>query len=134
MSDKKDAKQRRLFPDLPPPSGGLQPPISDALLPPRKGRKWDQGKLKYDLILVGFLELMAEILTKGEINHPKEPDGTPSWQLVEPERYVNALFRHLQEYRKDPGSLDKEMGTHHMGHVAVNAMFLWWFGTRGDEK
>ena len=99
----------------------------------RKKRKWDQGKLKYNLILPGFLEQMAEILTKGEVNHPRDPDGTPSWQAVEPEAYVNSLMRHLEDYRK--GKLvDKEMLTHAMGHVAVNAMFLWWFTREKYEK
>ena len=92
----------------------------------RKDYKWDEGKLKYNLILTEFLEEMAEVLTKGEVNHPAI-EGLPSWQLVEPEAYLNAMFRHIQEYRKDPTSLDKDMGTHHMSHVAVNAMFLMWF-------
>lgn len=101
----------------------------------RKNRKWDDGKLKYNLILPGFLELMAEILTRGEVNHPCEPDGTPSWQLVEPVAYENALIRHLQAYRKgeiiDP---DPNMPTDHMGNVAVNAMFLWWFNRQREKK
>jgi len=99
----------------------------------RKKRKWDDGKLKYHLILPQFLELMAEILTRGEINHPKEPDGTPSWQLVEKEAYEDALFRHFQAYRRgeiiDP---DPKMPTDHMGNVAVNAMFLWWFNRQRE--
>jgi len=100
----------------------------------RKNRKWDDGKLKYSLILPGFLELMAEILTRGEINHPCEPDGTPSWQLVEPEAYEDALFRHFQAYRKgEIIDTDPTMPTDHMGNIAVNAMFLWWFN-RQKEK
>lgn len=99
----------------------------------RASRKWDAGKLKYSLVLPEFLELMAEILTKGEINHPKESDGTPSWQLVEPVAYQNALERHFVEYKK--GNLVDDgkggMGTDHMGNIAVNAMFLWWFNRRG---
>ncbi len=80
--------------------------------------------MKYSLIDTLFHEIMAEILTKGEANHPAV-DGQPSYQLVESEAYLNAIMRHIQEYRKDPSSLDKEMGTHHMAHVAVNAMFLY---------
>ena len=91
----------------------------------RKEYKWDKGKLKYHLILVGFLKLMADILTKGEANHPKV-DGKPSWTLVEPEAYLDAIYRHLEAYRYDNNSLDNEMNTHHMGHVACNAMFLWF--------
>ena len=96
----------------------------------RNNRKWDKGKLKYSLILTDFLELMADILTKGEENHPRESSGQPSWQLVEPEAYLDALIRHVQEYRKEASSLDKDMGTHHMGHVAVNAMFLYWLSLK----
>lgn len=109
-------KLEGMFPDL------------DAATPGREQRKWDKGKLKYSLVIPEFTELMAEILTKGEINHPKEPDGTPSWQLVEPVAYQDALDRHFMAYKKgemiDP---DPTMATHHMGNIAVNAMFLWWF-------
>jgi hypothetical protein len=99
----------------------------------RKNRKWDDGKLKYSLILPGFLELMAEILTRGEINHPCEPDGTPSWQLVEPKAYEDALFRHFQAYRKgEVIDTDPNMPTDHMGNIAVDAMFLWWFNRQKE--
>lgn len=101
----------------------------------RQNRKWDQGKINYTLILPGFLELMAEILTKGEVNHPREPDGTPSWQLVEPEAYEKALFRHFQAYRKgEIIDTDPNMPTDHMGNIAVNAMFLWWFNRQKEKK
>jgi len=100
----------------------------------RENRKWDKGKLKYSLVIPEFLELMAEILTKGEINHPKEPDGTPSWQLVDRVAYEDALFRHLQARRKgekiDP---DPNMPTSHWGNIAVNAMFLYWFDQQGAK-
>ncbi|MFZ3045719.1 MAG: dATP/dGTP diphosphohydrolase domain-containing protein, partial [Desulfatirhabdiaceae bacterium] len=100
----------------------------------RKNRKWDEGKLKYRLILPGFLELMAEILTRGEVNHPCEPDGTPSWQLVEPEAYEDALFRHFQAYRKgEVIDTDPNMPTDHMGNIAVDAMFLWWFNRQREK-
>ncbi len=60
--------------------------FSGVYLPERKDqdpRKWDSGKLKYSLILPEFLEEMAKVLTMGEVNHPPEADGSPSWQLVE---------------------------------------------------
>ena len=82
------------------------------------------------------LELMAEILTKGELNHPCEPNGQPSWQLVEEKAYEDALFRHFQAYRKGE-MFDERMDLpsgkpcDHMGNIAVNAMFLWWFNQQG---
>jgi len=99
----------------------------------RDDLKWDKGKAKYHLILSDFLHEMAVILTKGEVNHPKYC-GQPSWQGVEPEAYLDAMYRHIHEYRMEPGSLDEEMGTDHMTHVAVNAMFLWWFSSRGTVE
>jgi len=94
--------------------------------------KWDEGKLKYGLVLPEFLQEMAEILTKGEVNHPKI-EGQPSWQFVDQERYLDALLRHVQAARM--GELnDKEMGTNHWGHVAVNAMFLYWFSVRNSVR
>jgi len=91
----------------------------------KSSRKWDNGKLKYSLILPEFLEETAKVLTLGEVNHPPEADGSPSWQQVKEERYIDAMIRHLQAYRMG-GRLDEDMGTHHMSHVAVNAMFIWW--------
>jgi len=101
-------------------SGVYQPERKD-----QDPRKWDSGKLKYSLILPEFLEEMAKVLTLGEINHPPEADGSPSWQQVKEERYIDAMIRHLQAYRMG-GRLDEDMGTHHMSHVAVNAMFICW--------
>ncbi len=98
----------------------------------RKDLKWDDGKLKFGLILPGFEKLMAEILTKGEINHPKI-DGTPSWQHVEPEAYLDAIKRHINS-RQSGEVLDDDMKTNHWGHVAVNAMFLWWFDQQEGEE
>ena len=99
----------------------------------RKDLKWDAGKLKYMPILPGFLRGIAEVLTKGEVNHPKV-DGDPSWQRVEPEAYENALMRHFQETRENPGSKDADMGTSHYLHIAVNAMFLWWFENENKKN
>ncbi len=90
----------------------------------RNNLKWDEGKLKFRLILPEFEELMAEILTKGELNHPAV-DGQPSWQLVEKEAYVDALQRHMNSWRQGESD-DPQMQTHHMGHIAVNAMFIWY--------
>ncbi len=99
----------------------------------RKKHKFDEGKLKYSLIDTLFQELIADILTKGEVNHPAV-QNKPSWQQVEPEAYYNAMMRHIQEYRKDPSAIDADMSTHHMGHVAVNAMFLYVLDRLENEQ
>jgi hypothetical protein len=50
----------------------------------KKGLKYDQEKLRYDLIPPLFIESMAEVLTYGAKNIQK----------------IAALFRHLQAWRK----------------------------------
>ena len=99
----------------------------------REDAKWDKGKLQYSLILWDFLKLLATILTKGKANHPPLGDGTESWKTVEPEAYLDAMFRHIEAWRS--GELDdKDMKTHHMGHIAINAMFLWWMDTYNGSR
>lgn len=88
-----------------------------------KGKKYDSGKLRYDLIDPYALEGLAEVLTFGA---QKYADN--SWQGLEnaKDRYYAALIRHLEARRK--GELvDSESGLMHSSHVLANAMFLHYF-------
>ena len=91
----------------------------------RKNRKWDEGKKDLSLIIPEFLDLVAGILTEGEKNHPKEPDGTPSWAMVEPEAYLKAALRHINLIQRGE-QLDEEMLSHHTGNVTCDMMFYWY--------
>jgi hypothetical protein len=97
--------------------------------PSRKELKWDTGKLDYTLLEPLFLQELAKIMTLGEKNHPKV-NGESSWRLVEPDAYLKALLRHIQAYRLGE-RIDQDMGTHHLAHIAVNAMFLFYFDVGG---
>jgi len=100
--------------------------------PKRGDLKWDTGKLDYTLLEPLFLKELATIMTLGEKNHPKV-DGEPSWRLVEPEAYLKALLRHIQAYRLGE-QIDQEMGTRHLAHVAVNAMFVIYFDMLKEKE
>jgi hypothetical protein len=91
----------------------------------RGGRKWDAGKTQFSLLMPEFLELAANILTEGAKNHPPEPNGDPSWMYVEPKAYMDSLLRHVNALRKGE-HLDKDMKSHHCGHIFCNAMFTWY--------
>ena len=87
---------------------------------PEQGRKYDGGKLRYDLIPVLALEETAKVVTKGAEKYDDE-----NWKLV-PEgrrRYLAAAMRHIQQWRK--GEIyDEEMGTHHIANAISNLMFI----------
>lgn len=87
------------------------------------GTKDIEGKLRYNLIPPFSLAQVARVLTKGAVKYA--PDN---WKKVPDanNKYVEALFRHLEKYRAGE-MVDPESGEHHMAHIATNAMFLLWF-------
>lgn len=94
-----------------------------------QGRKYDGGKLRYDLIPVLALEDMVKGLTFGTIkyddnNWVKVPNGR--------KRYLAAALRHIQEYRK--GNLwDEEQDIHHLSAAMNNLSFIVEKDLRGWE-
>ena len=80
--------------------------------------KHDSGKLRYDLIPPECLQALAEVFTYGAIKYKDN-----SWQGIERERYVAALFRHLQAWRQGEKT-DAESGLHHLAHAMTNVCFL----------
>jgi hypothetical protein len=83
------------------------------------GRKDDAGKLRYSLIPPYALEQVAKCLTLGASKYA--PDN---WKYVDgaKERYLDALIRHTEAYRKGE-TVDTE-GNDHLAAIAVNALFL----------
>lgn len=85
-------------------------------------KKYDKGKLRYDLIPPEMLEGIAEVLTYGANKY-----GDNNWQELEDfnNRYYAALERHLQAWRKGE-DFDEESSLHHLAHAATNALFLYY--------
>lgn len=91
-----------------------------------EGRKKDQDKLRFDLILPEFEEAMAHVLTHGAKEY-----GANNWQKVDDAkaRYTGALQRHLNQWRKGY-MYDLDSDCNNLAQIAVNAMFLYWFEHR----
>lgn len=85
-------------------------------------KKYDEGKLRYDLIPPEFTEQVAIILTYGALKY-----GDNNWQGLDNfnDRYYAALERHLQAWRKGEEN-DQESGFSHLAHAATNCLFLLW--------
>jgi len=83
-----------------------------------EGVKYDGGKLRMELIPPEAIEALAEVITYGANKYSDD-----NWKKVSKDRYIGALMRHLNAYRK--GELyDDESGLTHIAHILTNAAFL----------
>lgn len=82
--------------------------------------KADAGKPRLSLVPPEIIKDIARVREYGLQKYGE----SESWRKVEPERYRNAMFRHLLAYIADPSSLDEESGLPHLWHLACNAAFL----------
>ena len=82
--------------------------------------KADNGKIRPTLVPTAAIKAIAMVREYGCRKY-HDPDN---WRMVEPERYRDALFRHLLAYLDDPSSVDRESGLPHLWHLACNVAFL----------
>lgn len=82
--------------------------------------KADAGKPRLTLVPPSLIWAVAEVREYGTAKY-HDPEN---WRQVEPQRYRDALFRHLLKYLDDPQSVDNESGLPHLWHVACNVAFL----------
>lgn len=86
--------------------------------------KADGGKLRPSLFPWRAINPVLRVLEFGALKY-----AAHSWQCVEPERYVDALQRHVIEWGerlRTEGILctDAESGLPTLAHIACNALFL----------
>jgi hypothetical protein len=81
--------------------------------------KRDAGKIRPTLVPPELIEAVARVRQFGVEKY----GDTDSWKQVEPERYRDAMYRHLLAYIADPASVDAESGLPHLWHLACNAAF-----------
>ena len=94
-----------------------------------EGKKSDNGKLRYDLVLPEFEDMLAAALTFGANTY-----GANTWQNIDnaEDRYYAALRRHISAWRKGE-KLDPESGLSHLAHAASNLMFLMYCDEQESE-
>ena len=82
--------------------------------------KRDAGKPRPTLVPVKAIRAIAAVREKG-----CEKYGDPeNWRKVEPQRYRDALYRHLLAYLEEPFGVDEESRLPHLWHLLTNAAFL----------
>ena len=82
--------------------------------------KYDEDKVRWDLVPYKELESVAKVMTFGA---KKYADN--GWKGVSKERYLAALMRHFVAYM-DGEIIDPESGLPHMAHIRCNALFTEW--------
>lgn len=82
--------------------------------------KADNGKPRVSLVPTEIIRNVAIIREYGL----KKYGEKESWKSVEPERYRDAMYRHLLAYIDDPHGVDEESGLPHLWHLACNVAFL----------
>lgn len=81
--------------------------------------KFDGDKVRYDLVPPSAIKAMAEVLTFGARKY--KPNN---WKNCEdPERYLAALYRHLEAWRAGEIN-DQDSGMHHLAHAMTNLAFI----------
>lgn len=92
-----------------------------------EGRKYDEGKLRWDLIPFEQMEEVVKVLTYGAVKYGEDPD-IPNWKkMVDGERrYFAAMMRHIVAWKKGE-IVDPESGLDHLSHAAANLIFLMYF-------
>lgn len=72
------------------------------------------------LVPIALLQEVQKIRAFG-VEKYGDPDN---WKTIEPERFHNALLRHVLAIWNDPYAVDPESGLLHLSHIACNAAFL----------
>lgn len=95
-----------------------------------EGLKYDDGKLRWDLLPLDVVEKLVEIYEFGANKY-----GENNWRTIENgyKRCRAAMFRHLTAYDKGE-HVDSESGKSHLAHAAWNALSMVFFAERESEK
>lgn len=89
----------------------------------KQALRFNEGKLRYDLIPPSAIKGLAEVLTYGH-NKYSEKGGEKNWERGLPWESVGAsLMRHLEKWRNGE-DYDQESGLLHIDHVLCNAAFV----------
>lgn len=104
----------------------LPEPFVDGYVCPYCGQKASQeakadaGKPHPSYVPVALIEGVMAVRGYGNQKY-HDPDN---WKQVEPERYHQAMLRHILAAWNDPYKIDPESGLPHIAHVATNIGFL----------
>ncbi len=93
-----------------------------------EGMKFDEDKLRWDLLPIVPVEKIVEIITHGAKKYAPE-----NWKKVDIQRFYAAGMRHLTAWRKGE-EFDKDSGFTHLAHVGCNILFMIYLSEQKTRK
>jgi len=87
---------------------------------PDQTAKADKGKARITLVPMDIVWAIAAVREFGTAKY-KDPDN---WKRVDPQRFRDAMARHMLRYLDDPHGVDDESGLPHLWHALCNGAFL----------
>lgn len=104
--------------------GCIGPHVPPCPLATGASQKHDGGKDRWDLLPLGPVRSVVQVLTYGAKKYAPN-----AWRLVPDakDRYFAAALRHLTAWR-DGERLDEESGLPHLAHAACCVLFLLGVG------
>lgn len=91
--------------------------------------KTDGGKAHPSYVPVELIKQVMAVREFGTARYHNDPDN---WKHVEPERFHDALLRHILAAWNDPYAIDPDSGLPHLAHAACNIAFLLEARVRDD--
>ena len=82
--------------------------------------KADSGKARLSLVPFSMLEPIAIIREYGNAKY----GDSENWKTVEPDRYKDAMLRHLFAWLENSDSKDEESELPHFWHFLCNCAFI----------
>lgn len=101
-----------------------------ALMPVDQQAKFDDGKPIPTLVPREIIYEIERVRRHG-VEKYKDPEN---WKKVEPERYWQALIRHVLAAWYNYKARDVESGLLHLSHIACNAAFLLEMIKEGENE
>lgn len=103
------------------------PPVAPHLVE-SQGMKFDTDKPKWSLLPKGTIAAVVRVLTFGAKKYA--PDN---WKKIDPERYYDALQRHVEAHRNGE-QFDPETKEHHLAHAVCCLLFMLWLDTNKQSE
>lgn len=94
------------------------------------GKKYDEGKLRYDLVPWAALDEVVRVL-----GHGAQKYGDDNWRRVKrlEDRYPAAALRHMSRYLQGETN-DPETGLNHLAHAVCSLMFVLALDKEAEEE
>lgn len=104
--------------------------MSDDVFRNPEDAKAEAGKPRLSLVPPEIIRAVCRVREYGTAKY-HDPDN---WRFVEPERYHEALLRHVLACWQDPLAVDPESGLLHLEHIACNVAFLLQMWSEANKK